>query len=57
MIMIMCGSMDVVNLYPSVPIDTALRVVIEFAQDLWDKIDNFGVSIEQFSTMLKIHFI
>ena len=40
-------SMDLVNLYPSVPIDTALRGVIEFAQHLWDKIDNFGVSIEQ----------
>ena len=46
-------SLDVVNLYPSVPIDTAIQVVSDFAKTHWSLIDNFGISPEQFTSMIK----
>ena len=45
-------SLDVVNLYPSVPIKSAIEVVSNFTNTHWSKIDNMGISIDQFIKML-----
>ena len=45
-------SLDVVNLYPSIPIDEAINAVLDFAKLFWNKIDNFGFSIEELSRCL-----
>lgn len=45
-------SLDVVNLYPSVPISSALEIVSDFATRHWHKIDNFKISVDQFVRML-----
>ena len=45
-------SLDVVNLYPSVSIPSALKVVSDFARDHWSKIDNLNMSEEQFLKLL-----
>ena len=36
-------SLDVINLYPSLPIDSALKVTSEFSNKYWKDIDNFEV--------------
>ncbi|MEL7308412.1 MAG: hypothetical protein AAGK05_11445, partial [Pseudomonadota bacterium] len=45
-------SLDVVNLYPSVPISSALKVVSNFAREHWSKIDTLNMSEEQFLKLL-----
>ena len=41
-------SLDVVNLYPSIPLDIGIKYVIEFSKQYWDKIDTKGLlSIDQ----------
>ena len=39
-------SLDVVNLYPSIPIDEAIKVIIDFATEHWKDIDAFGLSTD-----------
>ena len=46
-------SLDVVNLYPSVPIDRAICVISDFAKNHWTDIDNFGITPDQFISMIK----
>lgn len=46
-------SLDVINLYPSLPIDSALKVVSEFSKKHWRDIDNFGISVQEFLNMMK----
>ena len=38
-------SLDVKNLYPSIPISYGIECVVKFAEDNWDKINSFGLSI------------
>ena len=45
-------SLDVVNLYPSIPISKAIRAVIEFAKQFWDSIDHYGLSLEELDRCL-----
>ncbi len=45
-------SLDVVNLYPSIPIPTALKVVSEFASVHWSKVDSLGISVDHFLKLL-----
>lgn len=47
-ILIIFISLDVVSLYPSVPIPLALKVVSDFALEHWHKIDNLYILVEQF---------
>ena len=46
-------SLDVIALYPSIPITQALDIVIEFAKKHWSEIDRFNLTLEQFSNCLK----
>ena len=46
-------SLDVVNLYPSVPVNLAIEVISEFSKTHWCEIDNLGICVEQFLKMLK----
>lgn len=46
-------SLDVVSLYPSIPLDFGINCALEFAECHWDKIDNIGISIEQLKTALR----
>ena len=45
-------SLDVVNLYPSIPIDEAITAVLDFAKTYWHEIDNYGLSIKELQTCL-----
>jgi hypothetical protein len=45
-------SLDVVNLYPSIPISEAIKAVLEFASSFWDSIDTFGFSMEELGRCL-----
>ena len=45
-------SLDVVALYPSIPLDYGITAVIEFAAEHWERIDTFGLSIEELKKCL-----
>ena len=45
-------SLDVINLYPSVPITSALKVVLDFSAAHWSEIDNFDLTLDQFNKLL-----
>ena len=40
-------SLDVVNLYPSIPIDQATAFIIDFATSVWTNISNYGFSLDE----------
>ena len=42
-------SLDVISLYPSIPIDFGVSAVLEFAKLHWQKINNFNLNIEDLS--------
>ena len=46
-------SLDVISLYPSVPLDLALEVVGNFARKYWSRIDNLGLDVGDFERCLK----
>ena len=48
-------SLDAVKLYPSIPIQFGIDAVIEFANQHWDQINNFGASTVELKNAL--HFI
>lgn len=45
-------SLDVVNLYPSIPINEGIASVMNFAESIWTKIDSFGFSLTELSRCL-----
>ena len=45
-------SLDIVNLYPSIPIQFGLDIVIRFAEANWQKIDSFGLKVEDLKKCL-----
>ena len=45
-------SLDVVNLYPSIPIGEAISVIIDFATKYWSKIDSFGLTTDDLNKCL-----
>ena len=45
-------SLDVINLYPSIPINEAISAVIKFAEKWWSQIDHLGFSLEELRTCL-----
>jgi hypothetical protein len=45
-------SLDVVSLYPSIPLDFGIECVLDFAKLNWDKIDNKGLTIDQLKKAL-----
>lgn len=45
-------SLDVKNLYPSIPIEWGIKTVIDFAKTHWHKIDTFTLTIENFKKCL-----
>jgi len=46
-------SLDVVNLYPSIPLEFGIRSNIEFAELHWQKAETFGLTLTQFELCLK----
>jgi uncharacterized protein YaaR (DUF327 family) len=46
-------SLDVVSLYPSIPLDYGIDSVVNFAEQHWYKIENMGLTISQFEKCLK----
>ena len=46
-------SLDVINLYPSIPIEDGLKVVEDFARQYWSSIDNYGLNVEDLIDFLK----
>ena len=46
-------SLDVVSLYPSVPLELALEVIDNFARKYWTRINNFGLSKDDFKKCLR----
>ena len=45
-------SLDVINLYPSIPISEAIHAVINFAEKWWSHINNFGFSLDELKKCL-----
>ncbi len=45
-------SLDVINLYPSIPISNAISAVIKFAEKWWSHIDSFGFSLDDLKKCL-----
>lgn len=45
-------SLDVVKLYPSIPIDFGIGAVLELAEVHWNSIDNFGASVDDLKRAL-----
>jgi len=45
-------SLDVVKLYPSIPIDFGIRAVLDMAELHWKDIDNFGASVDDLKRAL-----
>jgi hypothetical protein len=45
-------SLDVVALYPSIPLDYGIKATLEIAEKHWAKIDNFDLSIEELKRCL-----
>ena len=46
-------SLDVKNLYPSIPIMEAITEIMKFLKINWDKINSYGICIESVEKMLK----
>ena len=46
-------SLDVKNLYPSIPIHDGINEVKDFAEKHWDKIDNLGFNVNDLIEFLK----
>ena len=45
-------SLDVVNLYSSIPLDYGIESVINFAEQHWNSIENMGLTLPQFEKCL-----
>ena len=46
-------SLDVRNLYPSIPLDFGIETTIAFAKQHWQNIKNFGLTLSQLESCLK----
>lgn len=46
-------SLDVINLYPSIPLDFGIETTIAFAKQHWQNIENFGLTVAQLESCLK----
>ena len=46
-------SLDVVSLYPSIPLDFGLDCALELAENNWNNIDNMGLTVDQMMNCLK----
>jgi len=47
-------SLDVVALYPSIPIDDAIKAIIELALDNKTEVEEYGIHIEEIEEVLKL---